>query len=101
IGDLIREGATGVAGQVAEVDLQSAIRPEGLFPAYLSGVNLLESFYLSMPYLSWQSVVIGDPLCAPFARESVSRSDIDDGLDPSTSLPALFSKRRLAHAAGS
>ena len=101
IGDLIREGATGVAGQVAELDLQSAIRPEVLFPAYLSGFNLIESFYLAMPYLSWQSVVIGDPLCAPFARESVSRSDIDDGLDPSTSLPALFSKRRLAHAAGS
>ena len=101
IGDLIREGATGVAGQVAEIDLQSAIRPEVLFPAYLSGFNLIESFYLAMPYLSWQSVVIGDPLCAPFARESLSRSDIDDGLDPSTSLPALFSKRRLAHAAGS
>ena len=101
IGDLIQEGATGVAGQVAELDLQSAIRPEVLFSAYLSGFNLIESFYLAMPYLSWQSVVIGDPLCSPFARESLSRSDIDDGLEPSTSLPALFSKRRLSQATGS
>ena len=101
VGDLIGEGATGVAGQVSELDLQSAIRPEVLFPAYLSGFNLIESFYLATPYLSWQSVVIGDPLCGPFRRESLSRSEIDDGVDPSTSLPALFSKRRLAQAAGS
>ena len=33
---------------------------------------LAESFYLAMPYVSWQTVVIGDPLCAPFRKAPIS-----------------------------
>jgi len=99
IGDLIREGATGVAGQVSEPYLESAVRPEVLFPAYLSGFNLIESFYLAIPHLSWQTVVVGDPLCAPFQKRNLSRADIDGGLDQDVDLPAFFAKRRLAQAA--
>ena len=68
IGDLIREGVTGAAGHVADPYLQSTIRPEILFPAYLAGFNLAEAFYLAMPNLSWQTVVIGDPFRSPFRR---------------------------------
>ena len=32
-------------------------------PAYLSGRNLAESYYLALPVLSWQSLIVGDPLC--------------------------------------
>jgi uncharacterized protein (TIGR03790 family) len=99
IGDLIREGATGVAGHVTEPYLQSTIRPQILFPAYLAGRNLVESFYLAMPHLSWQTIVIGDPLCAPFASDAVSPASLDSGTDPATELPAFFAKRRLAIAA--
>jgi uncharacterized protein (TIGR03790 family) len=94
-GDLIREGVTGVAGHVAEPYLDATIRPNILFPAYLSGFNLAESFYLAMPFLSWQTVIVGDPLCAPFPRKTLQPSEIDAGIDPSTGLPALFSARRL------
>ena len=66
IGDLIRDGVTGVSGQVGEAYLLGAVRPEILFPAYLAGYNLAEAFYLAVPTLSWQTVVVGDPLCAPF-----------------------------------
>jgi tetratricopeptide (TPR) repeat protein len=93
---LIREGATGVAGHVAEPYLQSTIRPDVLFPAYLSGLNLAEAFYAAMPHLSWQTIVIGDPLCAPFRRAPLSKNEIDDGVDSETLLPVLFSKRRVA-----
>jgi uncharacterized protein (TIGR03790 family) len=96
IGDLIREGATGVAGHVAEPYLQSTIRPEILFPAYLSGANLAEAFYAAMPHLSWQTLVIGDPLCAPFRTDTLTRNEIEDGLDQDTLMPALLSKRRIA-----
>lgn len=96
IGDLIREGATGVAGHVAEPYLQSTIRPDVLFPAYLSGRNLAEAFYAAMPHLSWQTIVIGDPLCAPFRRNVLARSEIEDGVDATTLLPSHFSKRRVA-----
>jgi uncharacterized protein (TIGR03790 family) len=95
IGDLLREGVTGAAGHVAEPFLDATIRPQVLFPAYLSGFNLAESFYLAMPYVSWQTVVIGDPLCAPFRKSPVATTDIDAGIDPSTELPALFSSRRV------
>ena len=98
VGDLIREGATGVAGQVSEPYLQSAVRPDVLFPAYVAGFNLVESFYLAIPHLSWQTVVIGDPLCAPFARQSLSSADIDGGVDTELGLPKFFADRRLAES---
>jgi uncharacterized protein (TIGR03790 family) len=63
-GDLIAEGATGASGHVYEPFLQFAPRPDYLFPAYLSGRNLAESYYLAIPALSWQNIVIGDPLCS-------------------------------------
>jgi hypothetical protein len=34
-----------------------------VLPAYANGRNLAESFYLGIPGLSWQNIVIGDPLC--------------------------------------
>ncbi len=94
-GDLIREGVTGVAGHVAEPYLDATIRPDILFPAYLSGFNLAEAFYLAMPFVSWQTVVVGDPLCVPFSRRTLQSSEIDPGLDPSTELPMLFSARLM------
>jgi len=96
VGDLIREGLTGVAGQVSEPYLQSAVRPDVLFPAYLSGFNLVESFYLAIPHLSWQTVVIGDPLCVPFARKPLAKADIEGGIDAELGQPAFFAKRRVA-----
>jgi uncharacterized protein (TIGR03790 family) len=94
-GDMIRQGVTGVAGHVAEPFLGAAVKPQILFPAYLTGFNLIESFYLSMPFLSWQTVVVGDPLCAPFRGDRSSELRIP-GILPSTDLPAFFSERRLA-----
>src|SRR5881628_3377311 len=66
IGDLIAEGVTGVVGFVYEPYLDGTARPEILFPAYRAGFTLAESFYMALPHLSWQAVVIGDPLTAPF-----------------------------------
>ncbi|HUS07414.1 MAG TPA: TIGR03790 family protein [Bryobacteraceae bacterium] len=61
--DYIHEGATGASGHVNEPFLVMTPRPDFLFPAYYSGRNLAESFYLSIPGLSWQNIVVGDPLC--------------------------------------
>lgn len=94
-GDLIREGVTGIAGHVSEPYLDATIRPNILFPAYLSGFNLVESYYMAMPFLSWQTVVIGDPLCAPFRNKHLSAAEIDKGIDPDTELPEFFGARRL------
>lgn len=95
VGDLIREGATGVAGHVREPYLQSVVRPQILFSAYLAGFNLAEAFYLALPHLSWQGVVIGDPLCTPFPRKAPASTDLAPDLDARTELPGFFSARRL------
>jgi uncharacterized protein (TIGR03790 family) len=93
--DLIHAGVTGIAAHVGEPYLDATIRPEILFPAYVSGFNLIESYYLAMPYLSWQTVVIGDPLCAPFPRTSPPQTSIEPAADPISELPAFYSARRV------
>ncbi|HEX5069587.1 MAG TPA: TIGR03790 family protein [Vicinamibacterales bacterium] len=95
IGDLIREGITGVSGHVSEPFLDAIIRPQVLFPAYLSGFNLAESFYMAMPYLSWQDIVIGDPLCSVSAGAAAPPGASPD-VDPETELPRIFAERQLA-----
>jgi uncharacterized protein (TIGR03790 family) len=61
--DYIHEGATGCSGHVYEPYLTQTPRPDYLLPAYYGGRNLAESYYLAIPSLSWQNVVLGDPLC--------------------------------------
>jgi uncharacterized protein (TIGR03790 family) len=63
VADLIHEGATGASGNTYEPYLTGCARPDFLLPAYHAGRNLAESFYLALPYLSWQGVIVGDPLC--------------------------------------
>jgi len=99
VGDLIRDGVTGAAGHVNEPFLDATIRPDILFPAYVSGRNLAESYYAAMPYLSWQTIVIGDPLCAPFPHPSLATRAIDSALETATELPTSFARRRLSHMA--
>jgi uncharacterized protein (TIGR03790 family) len=62
--DYLSEGATAATGHVDEPYLSMTPHPEYLLPAYYSGRNLAESYYLSIRALSWQNVVIGDPLCS-------------------------------------
>jgi uncharacterized protein (TIGR03790 family) len=61
--DYIHEGATGCSGHVDEPFLFATPRPEFVLPAYYSGRNLAESYYLGIRGLSWQNIVVGDPLC--------------------------------------
>jgi uncharacterized protein (TIGR03790 family) len=62
--DYLREGATGASGHVYEPYLAGTPRPDYLLPAYYSGRNLAESYYLAIRGLSWQNIVIGDPICS-------------------------------------
>lgn len=100
IGDFVRAGVTGVSGQVEEPFLDGAVRPDVLFPSYLHGYNLAESYYRALPYLSWQTIIVGDPLCAPSGVAAGSADEADPPIDPETELPAQFSKRRLAAIQG-
>jgi uncharacterized protein (TIGR03790 family) len=76
--DYIADGATGASGHVYEPYLQFTPRPQYLLAAYFSGRTLAESFYVSIPALSWMNVVVGDPLCRlgpPLAQEVIPPKD--------------------------
>lgn len=94
-GDLVRAGVTGVAGHVADPFLDGAIRPAQLFASYLNGFNLAESFYSAMPDLSWRTVVVGDPLVAPFRQHNLTADLAAPELDQATQLPRFFSARTV------
>lgn len=90
IADYIHEGVTGAAGNVYEPYLGACVRPQILFPAYLRGLNLAESYYAAIPLLSWQTVVIGDPLTSPFPGNPLPTAEADPPKDPTTGLPKYF-----------
>jgi len=67
IADLIAQGVTGCKGYVSEPYADAIGVASLLFDRYTSGFSLAESFYMASRYLDWKDVVIGDPLCAPYA----------------------------------
>ncbi|MEQ8762467.1 MAG: TIGR03790 family protein [Planctomycetota bacterium] len=60
--DLIRQGACGAAGHVYEPYLDAVSIPSRLVNAWGRGLPLAESYYSSIRYLSWMTVIVGDPL---------------------------------------
>ncbi|MBX7136173.1 MAG: TIGR03790 family protein [Fimbriimonadaceae bacterium] len=68
IADLIAQGVTGVKGYVSEPYTFALAYPDILFDRYLGGFNLAESFYAASLLTSWKDLVIGDPLCCPYAK---------------------------------
>jgi uncharacterized protein (TIGR03790 family) len=66
-GPLLARGVTATVGNVNEPYLQCLHRPDLLLRALARGQTLADAAYYALPVLSWQSVLIGDPLYRPFA----------------------------------
>ena len=66
-GPLIARGATATVGNVFEPYLQLTHRPDLLLRALARGGTLADAAYFALPALSWQTVLVGDPLYRPFA----------------------------------
>ncbi len=67
---MLEDGAAAVIGPVAEPYLQAFPRPELFFTFLTDGYyTLVESYFLSQPYLSWRMILIGDPLYRPFKNK--------------------------------
>jgi uncharacterized protein (TIGR03790 family) len=66
-GPLIARGVTATVGNVFEPYLEYVHRPDLLMHALARGDDLVDAAYYALPVLSWQSVVVGDPLYRPFA----------------------------------
>ncbi len=71
---MLEEGVAATMGPVAEPYVQGFPLPELFFGFLLDGYyTLVESYFLSVPYLSWQMVLIGDPLYRPFRNLAVEK----------------------------
>lgn len=63
---MLRDGITATIGAVAEPYLGAFPPPQQFFRQLLRGRTLAEAYYKTNPYNSWQMLLIGDPLYAPF-----------------------------------
>jgi uncharacterized protein (TIGR03790 family) len=67
---MLKRGITATLGPVAEPYLHAFPEPKAFFGALFDGNCLVEAYYLTQPFNSWQLVLIGDPLYRPFQRQS-------------------------------
>ncbi|MFC1677033.1 TIGR03790 family protein [Planctomycetota bacterium] len=65
---MLVDGVTATLGAVAEPYLHSFPKPKELFGELFYGSCLVEAFYYTKPFNSWQMVLIGDPLYRPFEK---------------------------------
>ena len=64
---MLEKGVAATIGPVNEPYVQAFPLPELFFTSLTEGyLSLGESYLVSLPYLSWQMVLIGDPLYQPF-----------------------------------
>src|SRR5438105_6012321 len=66
-GPLLSKGAAATIGNVYEPYLQLTAHLDLFNDRLLHGFTFAESAYMSMPVLSWMSVMVGDPLYRPYA----------------------------------
>ena len=67
---MLEDGVCATLGAVNEPYLGAMPRPHEFFVVLLSGqYTLVETFYRTKPYNSWQLTLLGDPLYLPFGRK--------------------------------
>jgi uncharacterized protein (TIGR03790 family) len=72
--DLIAHGLTCGKGYVDEPLLQAIASPTIAWDRYTSGYTMAESLYAASHFVSWEDVVVGDPLCCPYAAVAGKKS---------------------------
>ncbi len=67
---LLEDGVAATIGPVAEPYIQGFPLPERFFLYLLDGhYTLVESYFYTLPWLSWQMMLVGDPLYRPFVLQ--------------------------------
>ena len=70
---MLVDGITATLGAVAEPYLHSFPQPKEFFEELYNGRCLVEAYYLTKPFNSWQLILIGDPLYRPFKENDRSQ----------------------------
>lgn len=65
---MLKDGITATLGAVAEPYLHAFPEPKKFFSELYKGRCLVEAYYHTKPFNSWQMVLIGDPLYIPFKK---------------------------------
>ncbi|MBC8010900.1 MAG: TIGR03790 family protein, partial [Burkholderiales bacterium] len=99
-GPLIAKGATATFGNVAEPYLQFTHQPQLLLRALLRGEPMGRAALYSINALSWQALLVGDPLYRPFAVSADAQWARRKELPPATESYARIRRMRLLVAAG-
>lgn len=69
---LLEDGVAATIGPVGEPYVQAFPFPQVFFGLLLDGdFSLVEAYYLSLPFISWKMVLIGDPLYQPFKQRGI------------------------------
>jgi uncharacterized protein (TIGR03790 family) len=71
---MLRDGITATLGAVSEPYLHSFPEPRAFFAELYEGSCLVEAYYRTKPFNSWQLLLIGDPLYRPFKTLIRSRT---------------------------
>ncbi|MCK4306215.1 MAG: TIGR03790 family protein [Candidatus Eisenbacteria sp.] len=73
---MLEEGIAATLGPVYEPYIQGFTMPDIFFGKLVEGnLSLAECYLVSQPYLSWQMVLIGDPLYRPFTSAGEHKRD--------------------------
>jgi len=65
---MLADGITATLGPVNEPYLHTFPQPKAFFAELFEGDCLVEAYYHTKPFNSWQFVLIGDPLYRPFKK---------------------------------
>jgi len=99
-GPLVARGVTATVGNVFEPYLEYVHRPDLMMLALARGHSLVDSAYYALPLLSWQAVLIGDPLYRPFAVPLPVQSARLSSLPPALAGYAVIRQMNLLDAQG-
>jgi len=99
-GPLVALGVTATVGNVFEPYLEFSHNPAMLLDALTFGDDLVDAAYYALPVLSWQSIVIGDPLYRPFAVPLSAQMRGLSALAPGLASYAVIRRMNLLDASG-
>lgn len=96
-GPLVARGATLAVGNVEEPYLELTHNPALLLLALLRGKTAGEAAAYAVPALSWQTILVGDPLYRPFLHDLPEQlADIENKpADPARAYAAIRAAIRL------
>lgn len=89
---LLARGAAVTTGNVAEPLLAGCLELGVFYDRLLKGYSVAEAGYMAMPMLSWQAIILGDPLYRPYAVMKAGKGN--------TQNPFVAWSRMMQHAHG-